>query len=67
MFITLYGNGSSCKLAQAPAGETNVIFGNTNSAVFYGRSQDGITYLYSKNGIYVKPQVFTLSEITKLY
>lgn len=39
-------------------GDNNVQHG----AVFYGKSQDGTTYVYSKNGWYIKPEIMKLSD-----
>jgi hypothetical protein len=34
-----------------------------HGAVFYGRSQDGTPYVYTKNGWYLKPEVMKLSDL----
>lgn len=34
-----------------------------HGAVFYGKSQDGTTYVYTKNGWYIKPEIMKLSEL----
>jgi len=58
-----------------PTTESNAKFGKTvlrfadsnngtqHGAVFYGRSQDGTTYIYTKNGWYLKPEVMKLSDL----
>jgi RHS repeat-associated protein len=70
-------NTFDAKLASdyTPTTEANAQFGKTvlrfadggnntqHGAVFYGKSQDGTTYVYTKNGWYVKPQVMKLSDL----
>ncbi|ELR68626.1 hypothetical protein C900_00204 [Fulvivirga imtechensis AK7] len=34
-----------------------------HGAVYYGKSQDGTTYVYTKNGWYLKPEVMKLSDL----
>lgn len=58
-----------------PTTEANAQFGKTvlrfadagnntqHGAVFYGKSQDGTTYVYTKNGWYLKPEVMKLSDL----
>jgi len=52
----------------AEFGKTVVRFSNDNNevqhgAVFYGKSQDGTTYVYTKNGWQLKPEVMKLSNL----
>ena len=63
------------KSVYAPTTEANAQFGKTvlrfadvgnktqHGAVFYGKSQDGTTYVYTKNGWYLKPEVMKLSDL----
>jgi len=70
-------NTFDAKLASdyTPTTEANAQFGKTvlrfadagnntqHGAVFYGKSQNGTTYVYTKNGWYLKPQVMKLSDL----
>jgi RHS repeat-associated protein len=49
-------------------GKTVLRFADTGNnvqhgAVFYGKSSDGTTYVYTKNGWYLKPEVMKLSDL----
>jgi hypothetical protein len=48
-------------------GKSVLKFANTNgtqhAAVFYGRSNDGTVYVYTKNGWHAKPEVMKLSDL----
>ena len=54
--------------ANAQFGKTVLRFADAGNntqhgAVFYGKSQNGTTYVYTKNGWYLKPQVMKLSDL----
>jgi hypothetical protein len=54
--------------SDAKFGTTVLRFANRSNevqhgAVFYGRSQDGTVYVYTKNGWYYKPEVMKLSDL----
>jgi hypothetical protein len=56
--------------ADAKFGSTVLRFANGSNdvqhgAVFYGRSQDGTIYVYTKNGWELKPEVMKLSDLMK--
>jgi RHS repeat-associated protein len=51
----------------ATFGKTIITISNEHSAVYYGTSNDGTIYVYSKNGNIVKPEVSTLNKINNIY
>jgi len=64
----LKSNYTSTTPENAEFGKTVVRFSNDNNevqhgAVFYGKSQDGTTYVYTKNGWQLKPEVMKLSNL----
>lgn len=59
---------SSTNESSAKFGKTVLRFADGNNdaqhgAVFYGKSQDGTTYVYTKNGWQLKPEVMKLSTL----
>lgn len=43
--------------------DPNAVGGSLHGAVFYGRSQDGTTYIYTKNGWNEAPRIMKLSDL----
>jgi hypothetical protein len=64
----LTSNYSPTTLSNAEFGQTVLRFadGNNNvqhGAVYYGQSQDGTIYVYTKNGWHAKPEVMRLLDL----
>jgi RHS repeat-associated protein len=45
----------------------NNIGGASHGAVYYGTSQNGTIYVYTKNGWYAAPKIMPLQEVIKIY
>ena len=59
---------SSTNPSDAKFGKTVLRFADSKNdvqhgAVFYGKSHDGTSYVYTKNGWFLKPEVMKLSNI----
>ena len=50
--------------SEAVLGETAITFGDVHTATFFGRSQDGTTYVFSKNGVGGGPTINPIYENT---
>jgi hypothetical protein len=63
----LYFHYTEVNDTEAVFGKTILRFANSvetkHAAVFYGRSNDGTVYVYTKNGWYAKPEVMKLSDL----
>lgn len=55
---------------EAKFGQTIYSFNNeqgTHAAVYYGTSQDGTIFVFTKNGEYAKPAIMTLKSVEEIY